>query len=99
MAETIMKVETSSLKNSANILDQKKQEYKVQWQRIYTEISSLIVEWQGQSSDAFNKKIEEYRPTFEELEKIIESYTQFLKTTAESMEKLEESLAAESSKL
>ncbi len=87
-----MRVETGELKKSANIIEDKTARYTAEWTKIYTEIASLNVDWKGQSSEMFNKQIEGYRNDFQELGNILKSYTEYLKITADTIEKNEQTL-------
>ncbi len=89
MAGANFTVETADLRKSASVIEEKTARYDAEWAKIYLEIANLRVEWQGQSSDQFNKQIEGYRNDFEELAKILRSYSEFLKTTADRIEKTE----------
>lgn len=92
MGGAIFRVETNDLRNSAQLIEDKTERYDAEWAKIYSEITSLKVEWQGQSSEQFNKQIEEYRNDFQELAKILRSYTEFLRAAAGKMEKTENAI-------
>lgn len=92
MSGAIFKVETQDLRKSAALIEEKTARYDAEWAKIYTEIANLRVDWQGQSSDQFNKQIEGYRNDFQELSKILTSYKEFLKTTADRIEKTEDAI-------
>ncbi|WP_105614143.1 WXG100 family type VII secretion target [Vallitalea okinawensis] len=92
MAKNGMRVETIDLRNSSQMIEDKTARYEAEYAKIYTEIANLRVNWQGQSSDAFNKQIEGYRNDFQELATILRSYSEFLRMTAERIEKTENAL-------
>lgn len=93
------KVTTEELKKSSGVIMDKTSRYEAEYAKIYAEIANLRVEWQGQASDTFNKQIEGYRNDFQELSKILKSYSEFLKNTAENIEKTEENLANQARQL
>lgn len=92
-------VETNDLKNSALVLGDKNSSYTAAVGKLYAETTGLKVEWQGQSSEAFNVKVEGYRQSFEELAKIVTAYGEYLKTTAASYEATEQALTEAANKL
>lgn len=85
-------VETQALKKSSQVIDDKTARYDAEIAKLYAEIANLRVEWQGQSSNTFNEKIEGYRNDFEELAKILREYSTFLRNTANHYEKVENSV-------
>ncbi|MBS4967286.1 MAG: WXG100 family type VII secretion target [Lachnospiraceae bacterium] len=86
-------VTTERLKQSANVIEEKKGKYDTEWQKLYTEVQNLkSSQWQGIASDTFNQKLESYRDEFEELSKVLQSYHDFLETSAEQYEKTEEAV-------
>lgn len=92
MAKNGMKVETTELRNSAQQIEDKTSRYEAEYAKIYSEIANLRVNWKGQSSDIFNKQLEGYRNDFEELSKILRGYSEFLKATAERIDRTENAL-------
>lgn len=99
MAGNKFTIETSELRRSAQLIEDKTSRYDAEWAKIYSEIASLRVEWQGQSSDTFNKQIEGYRNDFQELSKVLNSYAEFLIKTAESTEKTEDAINSSAGQL
>ncbi|MFB9324992.1 WXG100 family type VII secretion target [Paenibacillus aurantiacus] len=99
MANKAMRVETTTLKKSAEFIEDKTAKYEAEYNKIYTEIENLRVSWSGQSSDALNKQLAGYKNDFQELAKVLKEYAKHLKTTAEKIEKTEESLKNAASKL
>lgn len=85
-------VETQSLKKSSQVIEDKTARYDAEVAKLYAEIANLRIEWQGQSSDTFNEKIEGYRNDFDELAKILREYSTFLRNTADRYEKTENSI-------
>ena len=86
------KVETAELRKSADLIEEKTKNYDAEWAKIYSEITNLRVEWQGQSSDQFNARIDGYRKDFQELAKVLRSYVEFLKSAADKIEKTENAI-------
>lgn len=86
-------VTTERLVSSAGVIEEKTAKYNAEWAKLYTELQNLkSSQWQGVASDTFNSKLEGYRNDFEEMSKVLLSYAQYLRTTADNYVKTEESL-------
>ena len=86
-------VTTESLKQSAERLQEMIQQYNTEWGRLYTEIENLkSSSWQGIASDTFNAKIEAYRESFQELETVLKSYVEFLRSASQQYESTENAI-------
>ncbi len=60
-------------------------EYKIEWSKIYEEVQSLKgKEWDGVANQAFNVKIEGYRPNFENMTKLLNDFAELLDTAAKN---------------
>lgn len=92
MRNVVMSVETADLRKSAEFINDKTARYEAEYAKIYSEIANLRISWQGLSSDTFNKQIEGYRNDFDELARVLKSYAEFLKTTAEKIERTENAI-------
>ncbi|WP_261304023.1 WXG100 family type VII secretion target [Paenibacillus andongensis] len=100
MANNSMRVETTDLRNSAKLIEDKTGKYVQEYSKIYNDvIANLKVNWQGQSSEAFNRQIEGYRNDFDELATVLKSYSDFLVKTADKIEKTEDALKNAASNL
>jgi WXG100 family type VII secretion target len=89
MAAPGFHVTTEDLRRSSNVLNDKTSRYEAEYQKIYSEITNLRVQWQGQSSDSYNSQLEGYRNDFQELAKVLKDYSQFLVSTADKYEAVE----------
>lgn len=86
-------VTTERLVTSAEVIDEKTSQYNSEWAKLYTELQSLkSSQWQGIASEAFNSKLEEYRTDFEEMSKVLLSYSAFLKSASENYVSVEEQI-------
>lgn len=94
------KVTTEELTASSNLIMDKMGNYNVKWQAIYTEVQNLVgVNWQGDTSEMFNQRLEGYRNDFEEMAKVLSEYASFLSTTAATIAQAEDNLKAQASQL
>ena len=93
-------VTTERLVSSAGVIEEKTAKYNSEWAKLYTELQSLkSAQWQGIASDTFNAKLEAYRNDFEEMAKILQEYTNYLRTAADNYVKTEESIKDAASSL
>ena len=92
-------VDTELLKSVAGKLSSNLDVYSADYKRLYTEIASMMVEFNGEASTTFNQRIEGYRTSFEELEAVVEGMVQYLQDVATGYELGEEALTAEAAKL
>ena len=83
MDSTGFNVTPSELKRSAGVIDEKTSRYEAEYNRIYSEIANLRVQWKGQTSDSFNNQLEGYRGDFQKLGKIMNDYSKFLRQAAD----------------
>lgn len=94
------KVTTSKLDTSAGDLMDLNANYKSKWENIYIEVGELVgVSWEGETSEAFNERLEDYRNDFQEMYNVIEDYAGFLMTTAYKIRQAENTLASQASQL
>lgn len=90
MANNSWAVETEKLTSAASVIREKTEKYKADYGKLYTELQSLkSSQWQGVASDAFNTKLDGYKTTFEELEKVLLTFAEGLDTRAKNYEDTE----------
>lgn len=93
-------VETEKLTSAAEILTDKIESYNTEWGKLYTEVQDLTSTlWQGIASEQFNKQLEGYRNDFQELATTLESFVEFLKTSASGYEGTEDEIRSAASAL
>ena len=92
-------VETNDLKSSATVLEEKNSNYVAGYGKLYAETLGLKADWQGQSNEAFNTKVEGYRKSFEDLSKIVVSYIEYLRSAAANYEATEQAITEAANKL
>lgn len=99
MPQKGFKVEPDILVRSANVINDKTSRYETEVQNIYTAISDLKMQWKGQTSEAFNAKLEGYRNDFQELAKVLKEYANFLVQTANKYNATDNKLAGDAQRL
>ncbi len=57
------------------------------------------VNWQGETSEMFNQRLEGYRNDFEAMATVLTEYASFLSTTAATISQAEEALKSTASQL
>ena len=92
MASTIFDIIPEELESSANKIEGKTSEFNRAYKSISTSASDLRVSYKGESSDTFNKKIENYQNTFMKAEKTLTDYVGFLRDYATKMKNTENEL-------
>lgn len=92
-------IETEVLKQTAAQLMELKGKLDAEIARMYAEIQDLSVSYQGQASNAFNAKLEEQRPAFEQISKAVSGYSEYLLRVAEDKEMTETAIVDGANKL
>ena len=86
-------VTTEKLTTSATVIEEKTNRYHAEYEKLYTEVQNLkATQWQGVASDTFNQKLDSYRSTFEDLEKVLLNFVEDLRTRAKNYEVTEDSI-------
>ena len=94
------RVETERLLSSANKIEESTNNYNLKYNHIYELVQDLRSDkWQGIASDTFNERLEGYRNDFQEMEKILKNYAEFLRTAAKNYSDTEEAVRNEASRL
>ena len=99
MASTIFDVTPEELEASANRIETKTGEFTKAYNSIYTAVSDLRVNYKGEASDTFNKRIEGYKNDFTAAEKALKKYVQFLREYAAKMKSTENELKSKAGTL
>ena len=87
------KVETEQLKSASNVLTDLIGKYNTQYEKLYQEVDNLKSQnWTGVASEAFNSKLESYKNDFQELEKVLKSFCEFLNSAAERYDATEDAI-------
>lgn len=93
-------VTTEELKASSNLIKDKTEEYNVAWNRLYTELENMKgTQWSGVANEAFNTRLEGFRNDFEEMAKVLMSYSEYLNTAAVNYENTEDAIKNAASRL
>ena len=99
MAYTIFDVTPEELEASASKVESKTGEFTKAYSSIYTAVSDLIVHYKGESSETFNKRIDEYKNEFSKAETALKNYIQFLREYAAEIKSSEDELKSKASAL
>ena len=92
-------VDYNLLLDSANYIDQINEEYKRQYNELYTNVETLSTVWQGDDNIAFTNKIKEFYNDFNSMNILLSQYTTFLKNSANSYEQTQQELVNQSNRL
>ncbi len=99
MADKNFTVKTEDLQKSANVIKEKATRFEAEYKKMYSETANLSVEWKGQTSTAFNTKLQEYKARLEEMSKLLESFNQALSQAAKKYSDTDSELASKASSL
>lgn len=87
-------VTTEQLHTTASNIKDETSKFKIAYDQLSTEVQSLKgAAWQGTASDAFNSKIDQYKETFAEIERVLIQFADALDVKATNYEKTETAVA------
>jgi len=94
-----IKVDPAMLKSSAAKIDAQSAQYRKQFAQLYNEVNNMKNAWQGVDNQAFTAQIEGFKPEFEKMAKLMDDYSQFLKSASTAYQKTQDDIAAAAGKL
>ena len=74
-------------------------EYIGEVNKIYQAVEELRNGWQGEDNQAYITKVNEYKETITSLGRVIEDYGNFLKQTADNLQRLQDDIASQAGRL
>jgi WXG100 family type VII secretion target len=99
MSTASFDVTPSGLRSSATEITGYLTGFTSAYQNICNATGELNVSFAGRASDAFNQKIEGYKPDFDRARTTIDEYCQYLNTYANDLDRAEGELAGNASRL
>jgi WXG100 family type VII secretion target len=94
-----IKVDPAVLKSTAGKIDAQAAQYRQQFGQLYTEVNNMKSAWQGADNQAFTTQIESFKPEFEKMAKLMDEYSQFLKSASDAYQKTQDEIRTAASKL
>lgn len=92
MANVTFDITPEELRNSAQEVEAKKNEFEKTYQAIYTAAEDLNISYKGEASSTFNQRLEGYRNDFQAAVSALNRYVEFVNQYAADMDKAEAAL-------
>ena len=83
MARSIM-VDPAKLETASQKMDAQSAEYEKIYNQLFTEVQGMKAAWDGVDNQAFVGQIEGFRDNFQQMEKLLNDYSEFLKLSAKT---------------
>ena len=83
MARTI-KVDPARLETASQKIDGQVADYERQYNQLFSEVEGMGAAWQGKDNKEFVQRISGFRDDFQFMKRVMEEYSNFLKTSAQS---------------
>ncbi len=90
MKRTIM-VDPQRLLNTSGRIDEKVNEYRQLYGKLYTEVERLSSAWQGKDNQAFTQRIKEFEEDFRVMASMMEEYGGFLNKSSMKYSEVQQS--------
>lgn len=98
MASSIS-VTPEEIKRAADTVDDKVREYVQLYKKLYTEVRSMKSSWTGEANQRYTQQIEGFESEFENLRKVLEGYTYFLREASRVYAETESNIRDSAGKL
>ena len=89
MGRTI-KVDPAQLTSTAARVDSAAAEYRKLYNKLYSDVGAMKAAWQGVDNQAFTTQIEGFKQDFEEMAKLMDQYSAFLKQSAKTYQQAQD---------
>lgn len=96
---TMFDVTPEELKSSSDRISSIQIEWMKEVQAIYTAVKELNVSYKGEASAQFTERLNGYQNDFEAAQKALDEYRYFLNTYASDIQKTEDELKQQASRL
>ncbi|KEQ23245.1 WXG100 family type VII secretion target [Paenibacillus tyrfis] len=98
MARKIV-VDPAKLEAAAKNMDGHAAEYQRLYDQLFNEVKAMGNAWKGQDNVAYTTQIEGFRDDFENMKKLMEQYSEFLKHSAQTYRTTQTEIASSAKKL
>lgn len=99
MATTAINLDDKLLESSAKKIETKVSEFVREYEKIYTAAEDLSIKYQGVTSQEFNKKLNSYKKNFQQAEKDLKQYIDFIRKYAQKIDSTENEIKASTQSL
>jgi WXG100 family type VII secretion target len=89
----------SVMKSVANEVDGLRARYHTQVEALYSSVGAIGSGWTGADQDAYRAQIDQFRDDFQEMERLLESYTAYLNKSAQQYATEQQNIAADAKSL
>ena len=79
-----IKVNPAQLNSTAAQVDSATAEYRKLYNKLYSDVDAMKAAWQGVDNQTFTSQIEGFRQDFEQMAKLMDEYSVFLKQAAKT---------------
>ncbi len=86
-------VEMTKVLNTAQKIEEAKEEYQRLYNEIYQKIDTLANSWQGQDNLRFTTRIKSYEEDFRRIAIIMSQYSDFLRNSARAYQNTQDEIA------
>jgi WXG100 family type VII secretion target len=83
-------VDPAQLNSVASRIDAQAAEYRKLYNKLFSDVGAMRAAWQGRDNQAFTTQIEGFRQDFEMMAKLMDEYSQFLKTSAATYQRAQD---------
>lgn len=83
-------VNPAQLNSTAAQVDSAAAEYRKLYNKLFSDVSAMKAAWQGVDNQAFTTQIEGFRQDFEEMAKLMDQYSAFLKQAAKTYQQAQD---------
>ena len=98
MAKSIF-VDPSKLEDVASKIENQAADYKKVYNRLFSEVEGMASAWQGPDNLAFTNQIKGFMNDFQNMSKILNQYSEFLKLCAKNYKETQNEVISNAKKL
>ncbi len=92
-------VNPAELNSTAGRIDNMSAEYRKLFNKLFSDVNSMQAAWQGADNQAFSSQIQGFQDDFTLMAKLMDEYSQFLKTAAKTYQQAQDDTIAAARKL
>jgi WXG100 family type VII secretion target len=93
MADSSFMIKPEEVAKSAGVIQDKAQLFTTETSKLYSEVENLSVSWKGETSDAFNADLNEYKNTLNEMITLLNKFIQGVTTSVKNYSDVDKALA------
>ena len=92
-------VDPQKLEAASQQISTKAAEYESIYRNLFTEVDNMSAAWQGADSLAFTNQIKGFTDNFQDMKKLMDQYSEFLKSAAQMYRSTQEDRVAQAKNL